>query len=431
MAAAYLLDEARAMDAEQAVARRAGRRWVRRQVETRLHEATRSTLPLRAEGVYLITGGLGAIGLTIGEWLARESSARLLLTSRSAMPSRDDWDAWVAEHESSDATVQRILAIRRIEAAGGQVRIGVADASDSDALARCIASAEAAWGPITGVVHAAGISDGAALANTTAQSLDVLLDAKVGGLHVLLERLGGRPLDFVALISSINAAVGNAGTVGYTAANAYFDSFVNSSRVPAGWRAVSIAFDAWSEIGMATKVEVPKAERDRRRAYVAAGITPREGVDAFARVLASGLPYALVSPFDFEGLMRRRRRRDAATAGTSTRASSRPTDSSSDAPTSSEGARYDLDGGVEARIAAVWRDLIGLDSIGLDDNFFELGGHSLLATRVLARVSDMFGVQVSLRTLFEAPTIREFAAIVSSLAQPVEVAGGDREEIEL
>jgi acyl transferase domain-containing protein len=424
-----LVDEARAVDGENTVAYRAGQRWVRRQVPTPIGAVDRDSLPLRTRGVYLITGGLGAIGLSLAEWLARTASARLLLVSRTAMPPRDAWDAWLLQHDASDAVVQRILAIRRVEAAGGEVRIAQADVADAAAMAEVIASAEQAWGPIAGVVHAAGSEAGLALAASTLASTNDMLSAKVGGLTVLAKLLGGRPLDFVTLISSINTIVGTAGSAAYTAANAYFDAFARSSVAPAGWNTMSLQYDVWSEIGMGTRVEVPPALREWRRAYVSAGIATRDGVEAFGRMLASGLRVAVVSPFDVEGLLSHRRRQMLASLRDHAEAERMH------AATPSTGAAatpYQADGTIEGQLTAIWAELLGVESIGLDENFFELGGHSLLATRVLARVADTFGVQVALRTLFEAATIRQFAAVVASLVEPAEVAAdGDREEIEL
>ena len=426
-AARQLLDEARANDGEGVVARRADKRWVRRYVATEVAAGLAPALPLRDGGVYLITGGLGGIGLTVSEWLARETSARLLLTSRSALPARDTWDSWLAEHDAADETARRIAAVRRIESAGGEVRIAVADAADRTAMSAALEAAESDWGEVAGVIHAAGVPDAEALASATVSSTNALLEAKVGGLNVLVDLLGERSLDLVVLVSSINAVVGNAGTAAYTAANAYFDAFAQSSHAPPSWKVSSIAFDAWSDIGMATKVVVPAGMREWRKAYVAAGIPPREGAQAISRMLMSELPTVVVSPFDVERTLGRRR--DAAAAmHAKPLVATKGEPAGDQRPTSS----YDADASVEALLTAMWSDLLGVEAIGLDDNFFELGGHSLLATRVLARVFDQFGVQVPLRTLFEAPTIRQFAAVVASLVEPAEVAAeGDREEIEL
>ena len=81
---------------------------------------------------------------------------------------------------------------------------------------------------------------------------------------------------------------------------------------------------------------------------------------------------------------------------------------------------------LERTIAGVWGELLGIERIGIQDDFFEAGGHSLLATQVMSRLYQRLGVDVPLRTLFEARTIAQFAEIVGGLAR-----GADREEIEL
>ena len=83
---------------------------------------------------------------------------------------------------------------------------------------------------------------------------------------------------------------------------------------------------------------------------------------------------------------------------------------------------------LERTIAEVWQELLGIEPIGLQDDFFEAGGHSLLATQVMSRLHQRLGVDVPLRTLFEARTIAAFAERVAELSHG---ASEDREEIEL
>lgn len=434
-AAAAILTEAAADDADQFVAWRAGQRWARRYVSGALPPVEADQLSLTQRGVYLITGGLGGIGVTLAEWLAARVSARLILTTRSALPSRGEWDAWLETHEAGDPTTQRIRDIQRIEEAGGEVVVVVADITDATEMRASLRAVEASWGPINGVIHSAGIAGDGLMALSSRDDVEAAIAAKVRGLDCLVELLGDRPLEFVLLCSSINAVGGVAGTCAYTSANAYLDAFAVSSRRPSGWRTLSIAWDAWREVGMATKVVVPTAMRAARAAYVAAGIPPRDGAEAFGRALASGLPLHVVSPYDIERLHDARRRAHAATrsapdislgaAPDETVPTERPRSSSNAAP----------EGELEERLATVWEDLLGVTTIGVHDNFFELGGHSLLATRVLARIDGFFGVRLPLRAIFEAPTIRQLAAMIAlqSESVPVEAAApaGDREEFEL
>ena len=432
-AAAVLIDEACTDDGDQLVASRSGERWGRRFVSAPLPAVELPVRLLTPRGVCLVTGGLGGIGLTLAEWLARQVSARLVLTTRSALPTRSEWDAWLESHDSGDATSKRIRDIQRIEYAGGEVVVIVADISNVAEMRGALAAVEAGWGPVTGVIHAAGISGDGLLALSRRDDVEDTIRAKVGGLDCLTTLLGDRTLEFVLLCSSINVVGGVAGTSAYTAANAYLDAFALSARRPASWRTVSIAWDAWREVGMATKVVVPAAMRAARAAYVAAGIAPADGAEAFARCLASGLPLHVVSPYDIEKLLIERRR---ARAGTTSATEPRPAEAPQ-APVPSEHRQSSSfaapAGEVEERLASIWEELLGVPSVGVHDNFFDLGGHSLLATRVIARIDSQLGVRLPLREIFNAPTIRQLGSLIGAQMEPAEVAmpGGEREEFEL
>ena len=82
---------------------------------------------------------------------------------------------------------------------------------------------------------------------------------------------------------------------------------------------------------------------------------------------------------------------------------------------------------MEQRLAAMVGKLLGLDEIGVDDNFFMLGGYSLLGTRLIGRVRDAFGVELTLQAFFEAPTIAELAAQIEQLLMAKVEAMSDEE----
>ena len=151
-----LVQEAASGDEENIVARRAGRRWVRQFERLVLPPAETAKLPLKPRGTYLITGGLGGIGLTLGRWLASQTSARLLLTRRTPFPAREQWNDWLANHNTDDQTAAAIQAIGDIEAAGGEVLTAAADAADAMQMKHAIDSARLRWGEFDGVIHAAG-----------------------------------------------------------------------------------------------------------------------------------------------------------------------------------------------------------------------------------------------------------------------------------
>jgi NADP-dependent 3-hydroxy acid dehydrogenase YdfG len=415
------LIEAAIADPTLQVAWRGGRRWVKHFEPVRL-PAGEERLPVKQQGVYLITGGLGGIGLTFARWLAARFKARLLLTSRSG--------------DRSPAAEE---VVREVEAAGGEVIVAAADAAAESAMRAALELAQRRWGRIDGVIHAAGNSGcGRLAALTSIAEARATFSPKVGGLEVLLKLLGEVPLDFVVLMSSINAVLGAPGTCDYAAANAVLDAFAEGGAHPRAWRQVlSVDWDAWGEVGMAVDLIVPQAQRQLRRAYLEKGIPSSVGIAALARGLVSRRPRLVV---ESHGML------DAIEMGLTT-----PTDDSR-APGAAQkpqepqqaqqvvsraSSRPDLSSvfsvpstDVEHRLAAIWSELLGVEPVGRQDDFFEMGGHSLLATRVLARVQQSFGVRLELRDVFDAPTVSRMAERIDHKSATALVVDEDREEIE-
>jgi acyl transferase domain-containing protein len=422
---------------EPQVARRAGRRWVRRYERLALPTPDGAALPLRREGRYLITGGLGGMALSMARWLAREYRARLLLTARSPLPPRESWDAWLESHAADERHAQAISAIRAIEADGGDVLVAVADAADAAAMAIAVESARQRYGGLDGVIHAAGVSGrGSVALRASPADARAVFAPKVQGLRVLVELLGATRLDFVALMSSINAVIGSAGACDYASANAVLDAFADSAERPAAWqRVVSIAWGAWRDVGMAAKLQVADALRSHWQAHLAGAIAPTDGVQAFARVLASGRARVVVDTYDLvhsnELIRQPRPRADAASASASSAA---PVEPRAAAIVRANGTATTAAPGndVERRVAAIWSELLGVDGIGIHDDFFELGGHSLMATRVLSRIDETLGVRLALRDVFDAPTVHQLGARITaaSAARAAAPIADDREELE-
>ncbi len=432
-AAAALVAEAQVDDADQLVAIRGGQRFVQRHDPVVLPPAATDALSLlRPNGVYLITGGLGGIGSTFAIWMAKTASARLVLTSRQPLPPRESWDEWLTSHAAADPTAMRISTVREIEAAGGEVMVITGDVSDGESLGADLSGVHERWGPLHGLIHAAGIADDSLLALYERDGVNKTLASKIEGTNALIAAVGDVPLDFALFCSSINAAVGSAGSAAYTSGNAYLDLLVDSVRVPARWHPLSIAWGAWRDVGMTTRERAVSTER---KAQVAAGIAPADGVDAFVRAVSAGLVRCVVWPFDLEVVQRlRRRARSAPDRWTAPKATAVGTTVPNSRPKSSVIA--EPAGEVEQRLVDIWEDLLGVSPIGVHDNFFEMGGHSLMATRVIARVEQSHGVRLPLRELFNAPTVRQLSVLVTAaMGAQTElidtVASGEREEFEL
>ena len=388
---------------------------------------SQADLPLRSKGVYLITGGLGGVGLVIARYFSTQARARLVLTTCSPFPERREWESWITQHGEQDRTSRRIRGLLEIEAAGGEVFVAIADIASEPAMTAVLQQTHERFGAINGVVHAAGIVQRELIQEKTRAGAESVLAPKVRGTRVLERLLAPERPDFVILFSSVNAILGAIGSLDYCAANLFLDAFALSPGVFNCPRVISIAWDSWNETGMAVDQVVPEHMLATHAAYLKDGIRNEEGLAALRRIFATSLNQVAVIPRDLHSLIAQT---DAAAR------KPRPTSRTSvlnRGTASTEGFSP-----TQQNIAEIWQELLGVQSIGLDDNFFELGGHSLLGTSVLSRIRQQYGVALPLRTLFESPTIRELADNVDTLlwaSQAVEASPVDsseeREEIEL
>ncbi|HEX2091362.1 MAG TPA: SDR family NAD(P)-dependent oxidoreductase [Longimicrobiaceae bacterium] len=246
-----LVAEAASDGADTVVALRSGHRWVQDFDPVKLPPVADTIPVVREGGVYLITGGLGGIGLQVAEHLARTARAKLVLTGRSEFPARAEWDAWVASHEATEATSRKIQALKALEALGAEVLVGAADVADEAAMRAVVDRARAKWGEIHGVVHAAGVPSGGLVQMKTPEQVAQVLAPKVQGTRVLERIFAGDRLDFVVLCSSRTSVMGRFGQVDYTAANAFLDAFARYYRQKTGTYTVSVNWGAWEEVGMA------------------------------------------------------------------------------------------------------------------------------------------------------------------------------------
>ncbi|MCP4658786.1 MAG: amino acid adenylation domain-containing protein, partial [bacterium] len=252
--AAQLIAEMGGESAERVIAHRGPARWVRSFEPALLDQALDDELPLRSEGVYLITGGLGGLGLVFARYLAETLKARLVLTGRSSLPDREGWDEWLSSHGGADPTSHKIRRIRDLEELGAEVLVCRADAGDEAAMRRAIAAGEERFGVLHGVIHAAGIAGGGVIQLKTREMAAAVLEPKVRGTRVLDTVLGDAPLDFLLLCSSITALQSTLGQVDYCAANNVLDAYARHLRLRRPeTRTVSVNWGPWSEVGMAAE----------------------------------------------------------------------------------------------------------------------------------------------------------------------------------
>lgn len=401
--AAHLLNEIVADSSDDVVAYRSDVRWIRSFEPIKVTDSDKDGV-FRQRGTYLITGGLGGIGLTLAKDLAQSYRANLILVSRSNFPSRSAWKNLSDEQRSQIG--KQVDALLEMETAGGEVQVIQADVADEIQMAEAIAKAERVFGSINGVIHAAGVAGGGVLARKTGEDARKVLRAKVEGLLVLDRIFKNRELDFLALCSSVTGWLGGFGQSDYCAANAFLDVYADGKR-SASYPTISIAWDTWREVGMAVNTPVPpELRRLRDEDLQQYGIAPSEGMVAFREVLRLGLPQVVVSTRDFGQRYSPSNRisKTGIAPASSIPRHPRPALATPFVP---------VGNAFERLLAEHWCDNLGFSEIGLHDNYFDLGGDSLKGITLVSSLQRELGELVHVAALFEAPTIAELSAYFS------------------
>jgi myxalamid-type polyketide synthase MxaB len=233
---------------------------------------------MNKEGTYLITGGLGGLGLKLARWLGAQGARHLVLLAR----------------RKPAGTAREVL--HELEQAGLQVVVVQADVSHQEQVARVLAELKDTMPPLRGIFHLAGILDDGVLQQQTWARFARVLAPKVGGawnLHTLTQHM---PLDFFVLFSSMSSLWGTPGQGNYAAANAFLDALAHY-RNERGLTAISINWGAWAEVGMAANLE--SRIQQQRRALGLGEIKPDQGLPILAQVLQEGGVQLGVTPVDW------------------------------------------------------------------------------------------------------------------------------------
>ncbi|MFE7539305.1 type I polyketide synthase [Streptomyces platensis] len=385
-----LCAEALAADGDDRIAFRGGRRHVAGTTGPALPERpTAAGELMRSDGTYLVTGGLGALGVHTADWLVRGGARHLVLMGRRA-PS-----------EAAGRT------IGQWERAGVQVAVHQADVTDFEAVQQVLAEVARTMPPLRGVVHAAGVLDDGSIPKQNAQRLRSVMAPKTRGawnLHLLTR---DAKLDFFVLYSSVAALMGSRGQSGYAAGNAFVDALAHH-RQSLGLPGTSVAWGPWSGDGMVATLDAHAERRVRESGF--GMLEPGPALRALEDVLRAGVPHAYVYAGESAGARAAGTERNGGPRGES---SSPAGQSVYDRP-AAFGPALAPRNETEARLVAIWEALLGIHPIGVEDDYFHLGGDSITSLRIISRAKQA-GIRLTEADLFAHPTVAELAATVQTV----------------
>ena len=284
---AGLIDEILSPISENQIAFRGGRRHVARLARITEPQGSPIVSTPRPEGTYLVTGGLGELGLKAARWLVDRGARRVVLLGRRGLPPRVAWDDLPADH----ALGSIIDAIRSLEREGATILVAPVDVADDRRMFALLERLKATLPPIRGVIHAAGVVGPRSGREGSTETLRDTLRPKTVGTWVLHRLCRSLPLDFFVNFSSVAAVLG-AREGPYAAANQFLDAFARwtgARDLPV----VSIGWGPWAGSGMAA---------DQARTHRRLGLEPLRADRAFAaleRAMDLGLRQAVVADVDW------------------------------------------------------------------------------------------------------------------------------------
>jgi polyketide synthase 12/epothilone polyketide synthase D len=233
---------------------------------------------IRPDGTYLVTGGVGGLGLELTRWLVAHGARHLLLLSRRG------------------ATGEAAQAVADLQAAGVQVVEARADVGDRAGLAAALATAREQMPPLRGVMHLAGVFDVNLLLQQTLARVPTVMAPKVTGTWNLHELTLDAPLDFFVFYSSISTMLATEGLGMYAAANTFLDA-LSHYRHAHGLPALSVGWTMFSQVGGSTLMDSDRANRLMRQGGLRT-LTPQEGLEALGRLLGTSVTHVGMAPLN-------------------------------------------------------------------------------------------------------------------------------------
>jgi NAD(P)-dependent dehydrogenase (short-subunit alcohol dehydrogenase family)/acyl carrier protein len=403
-----LVEEFTTKTPDTVVAYRDNYRWV--QTYRPIRFGPEEAIPqIKEKGIYLITGGLGRVGLTLARYLVESAKVRVVLTGRSPFPSRDQWEQYLSGGESPGTTVLKIRKLLKLEEMGGKILTFSVDVTDPQGMQEVINLAEEQLGGLNGIIHAAGETDISVM-----RSIEQLqppdcqkqFAAKIYGLLNLYTLVKNRKLDFCWLTSSLSPILGGLGLSAYAAGNHFMDAFAHYCQQHSRNRWISVNWADWTfapGTPDGDKEDTQSSQKDIGQ--VEWGMKPREGVETFRRILFHCLEsQVVVSTVNLQAridqwvkLESLRQEQPSKQTVPSYAYKSRP---------QLENPFVKPSNYLEQNIADVLQDFLGIEEVGIDDNFYELGATSLNIIQINSKVREKLKMDISVMRWFEYPTIK-------------------------
>lgn len=382
------------------------------------------------EGVYLITGGTGGLGLLMATNLSEFAACNICLVARSKVIDRSLWEQALIDN-TDNKLCNLIKSIKNMEERGCRIIIKNSDVSDMASMNTLVQELKHEFGKINGVMHCAGVAGDGFNLNKPMEIFNNVINPKVYGSIVLAELVKDQPMDFFIMFSSMTSILGGPGQGDYTAANAFLDGYAYYLRSH-GLQAQAINWPGFSETGMAVDYNLSDA------VTLFKSLTNQLGVSIFNRIIRTDLTNVIPGTINNQFIAKiginnlpiplseqlnkdfnRYVARNESAAVTEAAAALNPNDFIMTGKSEDEYTE------TEKTIAYIYAAVLNINQIDIYENFNALGGDSIISTEVYKLLNQQYNGLLSVSDIFLYPTVESIAEYVDSLLGK----SADKEEV--
>lgn len=382
---------------------------------------------VKLDGVYVITGGTGGLGLEVAVNLSRLNPCNICLLARKPIPERESWDEIIQKNENQKLS-NLLKGIQEMEGLGCEILAVSCDVSDCANMQKVFTELKRKYGKINGVVHCAGIAGDGFLIRKSIDTFSSVITPKIYGTVVLDEMTMDQDLDFFILFSSIQSVLGGSGQGDYTAANAFLDSYGCYLR-KRGVKAHAINWPGWKETGMAYDYNIADGKSVFKTLATQTAISSLNDIICFDlnHVIPSDIDYEFISqtmdpnnnywiPLS-EPLQRKLKHYQQ-----------------TDNPATAERQLISIDEFVllgkdqdeytetEKIVGYIYAAVLNMPEIDIYESFASMGGNSILATELLKALNHEFDNILNITDMFTYASVEELSAFIDSKGKETEAA---------
>ncbi|HEU4962705.1 MAG TPA: SDR family NAD(P)-dependent oxidoreductase [Bacilli bacterium] len=373
-------------------------------------------IDIKSEGIYVITGGTGGLGLEMAINLGQMGSCNICLIGRKKLPERSEWPT-VLEQNEDQKVCNLIRGIMKLESKGCTVVMRYSDVCDVKQMRSIFEGLKQEYGNINGVVHCAGVAGDGFLFSKPIDVFNNVINPKVYGTVILDELTRDQELDFFILFSSMQSLFGGPGQGDYTAANTFLDAYAPYLRKK-GFHAQTINWPGWSETGMAVDFQVSDT------VTLFKSLETQVAINAFNHVMYSNLSNVVPGKINYELLAQAGAENLPFKLSTNLKRNlERQNNKKRDAGSQAPKQRLNPDDllilgkseeytETEKNVAYLYAVVLDLKEIDIYENFNSIGGDSIHAMSLLKELGALYPSVVDISDIFTHPTVEELSAFI-------------------